>query len=44
LPIGTVTDVSGDEGSLDQTLDVRMLAELSDLTFVSVVVWEPVPR
>jgi rod shape-determining protein MreC len=43
LPIGTVTDVRSDEGSLDQELDVQMLADLSDLTFVSVVLWEPAP-
>jgi len=43
LPIGTVLDVRSDEGSLDQELDVQMLADLSDLTFVSVVLWEPAP-
>jgi rod shape-determining protein MreC len=41
LPIGTVTSVRADEGSLDKELDVQMLADLSDLTFVSVVLWEP---
>ena len=43
LPIGTVTGRATDEGSLEQQLDVQMLADLSDLTFVSVVLWEP-PR
>jgi rod shape-determining protein MreC len=41
LPIGTVTNVRTDEGALEQQLDVQMLADLSDLTFVSVVLWEP---
>jgi rod shape-determining protein MreC len=41
LPIGTVTDARADEGSLERELDVQMLADLSDLTFVSVVLWEP---
>lgn len=44
LPIGIVTAVNGDDGSLDRHLDVRMLADLSDLTFVSVVLWEPTGR
>jgi rod shape-determining protein MreC len=44
LPIGTVTNVQGNDGSLDQQLDVQMLADLSDLTFVSVVLWEPAER
>lgn len=41
LPIGTVTAVRRDEGALEQQLDVQMLADMSDLTFVSVVLWEP---
>jgi rod shape-determining protein MreC len=44
LPIGTVTNVQPNDGSLDQHLDVQMLADLSDLTFVSVVLWEPTGR
>lgn len=44
LPIGTVLSVRSDEGSLDQEIEVQMLADLSDLTFVSVVQWEPPPR
>jgi rod shape-determining protein MreC len=44
LPIGTVTSVQPNDGSLDQHLDVQMLADLSDLTFVSVVLWEPTDR
>ena len=44
LPIGTVTNVQPNDGSLDQNLDVQMLADLSDLTFVSVVLWEPTDR
>jgi rod shape-determining protein MreC len=44
LPIGTVTNVQTSDGSLDQQLDVQMLADLSDLTFVSVVLWEPTDR
>jgi rod shape-determining protein MreC len=41
LPIGIVTDVRGDAGSRELELQVQMLADLSDLTFVSVVLWEP---
>jgi rod shape-determining protein MreC len=41
LPIGTVLDVRSDDGSLEQELEVQMLADLTDLTFVSVVLWEP---
>jgi rod shape-determining protein MreC len=41
LPIGTVTGTTRDEGALEQQIDVQMLADLSDLTFVSVVLWEP---
>ena len=40
----TVTNVQPNDGSLDQNLDVQMLADLSDLTFVSVVLWEPTDR
>jgi rod shape-determining protein MreC len=40
LPIGTVTSVRADEGALEQEMGVRMLADISDLTFVSVVLWE----
>lgn len=43
LPIGTVIDATRDEGALEQQIDVQMLADLSDLTFVSVVLWEPPP-
>jgi rod shape-determining protein MreC len=44
LPIGIVTDVRSDAGSREQELQVQMLADLSDLTFVSVVLWEPPAR
>jgi rod shape-determining protein MreC len=44
LPIGTVTDVRGDRSSLEQELTAEMLADLSDLTFVSIVLWEPVAQ
>jgi hypothetical protein len=36
-----VTNATRDEGALEQQIDVQMLADLSDLTFVSVVLWEP---
>jgi rod shape-determining protein MreC len=44
LPIGTVTEVRSDQSALEQNLTVQMLADLSDLTFVSIVQWEPVTR
>lgn len=43
LPVGTVTDVRNDDGSMIKELDVQMLADLSDLRFVRVVLWEPAP-
>jgi rod shape-determining protein MreC len=44
LPIGTVTEVRSDQSALEQALTVQMLADLSDLTFVSIVQWEPAAR
>ena len=43
LPVGTVADVSTDDGSLQRSFDVDLLADLHDLTYVSVVLWEPTP-
>lgn len=42
LPIGTVTDVRRDAGALRQELAVQMMANLADMAYVSVVLWEPV--
>jgi rod shape-determining protein MreC len=44
IPIGVVSDLSDDEGSLTRELEVQMLASLSDLSYVSVVLWEPEPE
>lgn len=41
LPIGIIADVRQDEGSLTQELRVQLLASTSDLSYVSVVLWEP---
>lgn len=41
LPIGTVTAVNDNGGTLQRDLDVQMLADLHDLTYVTVVLWEP---
>jgi rod shape-determining protein MreC len=41
LPVGTITAVEHDPGALHQDLVIQMLADLSDLTYVSVVLWEP---
>ncbi len=43
LPVGTVAAVSSDDGSLQRSIDVDLLANLQDLTYVSVVLWEPTP-
>lgn len=43
LPVGTVSQVGSDDGSLQRTVDVDLLANLHDLTYVSVVLWEPTP-
>ena len=39
LPVGTVASVHGDDGSLERSLDVDLLADLHDLSYVSVVLW-----
>jgi rod shape-determining protein MreC len=41
LPIGIISGLSEDDGSLTRELQVQMLASTNDLSFVSVVVWEP---
>lgn len=41
IPIGTVAEVGNDTGSLQRELAVDMLARQSDLSFVTVVLWEP---
>jgi rod shape-determining protein MreC len=41
LPIGVIADVADDDGTLRRDLDVRALASLSDVTYVSVVLWQP---
>jgi rod shape-determining protein MreC len=39
LPVGTVASVSDDQGTLQTSLDIEPLANLNDLTYVSVVLW-----
>jgi rod shape-determining protein MreC len=39
LPVGTVASVHGDDGSLERSVDVDLLANLHDLSYVSVVLW-----
>jgi rod shape-determining protein MreC len=41
LPIAVIADVGEDTGSLQRDLELQMLADSSDLSFVSVVLWEP---
>jgi len=41
IPVGTVSDVSDQPTTLERTLDVELLANLSDLAYVSVVLWQP---
>jgi len=43
LPVGTVATVTADDGSLQRAIDVNLLADMQDLTYVSVVLWEPSP-
>lgn len=43
LPIGTIASVDDPGGSLQREFDVQMLANLNDLAYVSVVLWEPTP-
>ncbi len=43
LPVGTVATVTADDGSLQRSIDVNLLADMQDLTYVSVVLWEPTP-
>jgi len=39
LPVGTVASVTKDQGSLQTNLDIDPLANLQNLTYVSVVLW-----
>jgi len=41
LPIGVVTAVNENEGALQTELAVEQLASTSDLSYVTVVLWEP---
>jgi rod shape-determining protein MreC len=43
LPVGTVATVSPNNNSLQQTLSVALLADVSNLSYVSVVLWPPAP-
>lgn len=41
IPIGTVTAVSDQPSTLERTLDIQMAANVSDLAYVTVVLWQP---
>lgn len=41
IPVGTVTSVSTDETTQQKVADVRMLANLNDLTYVTVILYKP---
>ena len=41
IPIGTVTSVSDQPSTLERSLDIQMAASVSDLTYVTVVLWQP---
>ena len=43
IPVGTVEQASSPTGSLNQTILLRPSADLSHLTYVDVVLWEPTP-
>jgi len=41
IPVGTIAAVTVDEGSQEKRLDITMLADVYDLTFASVVLYQP---
>lgn len=41
IPIGTVSRVGNQPSTLEQTLNIQMAASVSDLTYVTVVLWQP---
>jgi rod shape-determining protein MreC len=43
IPIGTITAVNADDAAREKNLDITMLADLYDLSFASVVLYEPAP-
>ena len=43
IPVGTVEHASGPTGSLNQIITLRPTADLSQLGYVDVVLWEPAP-
>jgi rod shape-determining protein MreC len=43
LPIGVVAHVPDDDGTLRREIVVQMLASLSEVSYVSVVLWQPEP-
>ncbi len=40
IPIGTLSAVSDQPSSLERSLDIQMSADVSDLTYVTVVLWQ----
>jgi len=42
IPIGTIIALRTDPAALESTVDIRMLASTSDLTYVDVLLWKPV--
>ena len=43
IPVGTITSVSTDDATQQKTADVRLLANLSDLNYVTVLRYTPKP-
>jgi rod shape-determining protein MreC len=41
IPVGTVTSVGTDDTTQQKVADVKLTANLSDLTFVTVLLYEP---
>ena len=43
IPIGTITEVRSNDATLETTVEISMLANVRDLTYADVVLWNPVP-
>jgi rod shape-determining protein MreC len=41
IPVGTITSVSTDDATQQKTADVRLLANLTDLSYVTVILYTP---
>lgn len=43
IPIGTITDIHSNDGTIETTIDIRMLADVHDLTYADVILWKSAP-